>query len=140
MTQFTLKGSDLLHLDPECPLKNQVISIQGQQTISGSLSTSYTKLWTITEPTQLTRLNSSFNQIHTSEYREQIQNLTKLQTSLKSQELLQLPHKVETHNYHNKTIGYLAIKCGILIYLSDEGVKLSPFRHLAISIQRPTLR
>ncbi|GBP11955.1 hypothetical protein EVAR_91349_1 [Eumeta japonica] len=119
ITQFTLKGSGLLHFDPECTLKIHIISIQGQQTISSSLSTSYTNLWTITEPTQLTRLNLSFNQIH-SKYHKQIQNLTKLQTLLKSQELIQLPRKVETHNYQNKTIGYLAltITCGILIYLT----------------------
>lgn len=122
ITQFTLQGSGLLYLEPECTLKHKFMSLQGRQTISSSLKTSYTRLWEITVQTHATRLKPLLEKIHTSEYNSQIQNLTDLQTSLKAQEIFQLPNRIDTHNYHHMAVGYSALIATfcILLYLISK--------------------
>lgn len=119
ITQIPLEGSGLLSLEPECTLKHEFMVLDGQQVISSDLKTSYTSLWEITEQSHTKHLAPLLNEIKIKEYIPPIQNLTNLQTSLATQEILQLPNQIKTHNYHHMTVGYsaLIITGCILIYL-----------------------
>ena len=115
ITQITLKGWGLLSLAPECVFKHKFTSIQGQQIISSSVTASYTSLLKITDTLHSEQLKPLLNEIHTSKYISQIENLTAIQTILAQQEILELPNKSQVQNYHHTAVGYLALILIVII-------------------------
>ena len=109
ISQTSLVGVGLLILEPNCILKHNFISIQAQHVISSSVKSSYSTLWNITEQIHKQRVQPLLDRLDRVQYLPQLKNLTKLQTSLTIQDVLQLPNKIKNQNYHHMVVGYASL-------------------------------
>lgn len=99
ITQQELSGAGILHLDPNCALNDDHITIRGQITYSSRMHTGYT---TATNLTNL--LKSSILAKSTS---EEIQDVKSQLNSLKNNE--HLPDALNKHHIHYYALNYSCI-------------------------------
>ncbi|XP_037932649.1 uncharacterized protein LOC119667432 [Teleopsis dalmanni] len=137
---LNLKGSGLLTIDPDCVLKHNFVSVQGQQIIASTARYSYSSLGTISElrlqPPMKTsdayNGNSTLSTIRNNQYDQQLKELTVLQKVLQSYQINDLPNQFQSHKYHSFTIAYAALVIGLILIIIMMKKKLQK-KHVEIS-------
>lgn len=108
-SQITLKGSGLLKISPDCTLKHKSIVIQGHQTYTSSLQSSYTAIANISSIVYPAETQLILDTFHIKNYTEHLKNITAIQHQLHQQVLTDLPSQLQHIKYHHATIAYAAL-------------------------------
>ncbi|XP_037931177.1 uncharacterized protein LOC119665988 [Teleopsis dalmanni] len=122
---LNIKGSGLLTIDPDCVLKNNFVSVQGQQIIASTSRYSYSSLGKIFElrlqsPMKTSDAYSSNSTLSTlcyNQYDQQLKELTVLQKVLQSFQINDLPNQFQSQKYHSFTIAYAALVISVTLII-----------------------
>ena len=104
-------------------LKHEFATMNGRQTVSSTIRSSYTSLGTVSDLSQQKNIthpiiNHQSTAINLeSLYANNIKELSILQRSLKEQNIMDLPNTFKSHQQHNHTIGYLALSLSLITLL-----------------------
>ncbi|XP_037942525.1 uncharacterized protein LOC119675398 [Teleopsis dalmanni] len=136
---LNLKGSGLLTIDPDCVLKDNFVSMQGQQIIASTARYSYSSLDTISElrlqpPMKTSDAysgNSTLSTVRNNQYDQQLKELTVLQKVLQSYQINDLPNQFQSHKYYSFTIAYAALVIGLILIIIMMKKKLQK-KHVEI--------
>ncbi|XP_037931434.1 uncharacterized protein LOC119666223 [Teleopsis dalmanni] len=136
---LNLKGSGLLTIDPDCVLKHNFVSVQGQQIIASTARYLYSSLGTISElrlqpPMKTSDAysgNSTLSTVRNNQYDQQLKELTVLQKVLQSYQINDLPNQFQSHKYHSFTIAYAALVIGLILIIIMMKKKLQK-KHVEI--------
>lgn len=126
-SRLTLQGTGLIKISPDCTLKYRSMFIQGHQTYSTSVHTSYTTIVNISEigyPDE-----PQLSKLHLKRYVDHIKNITEVQQQLHQQMLTDLPLQLNNMKRHHAVVAYAALMFAIggiviIIYLRRQHFKL----------------
>lgn len=107
----------MITLDPECMLKDDFAIINGKQSLSSTIRSSYTSLGKFSDlstPQAIAQSISTLQSNSTNTESDYVKELSTLQKSLREQSIFELPNKLKSHQQHNYTIGYLALGLSLI--------------------------
>ncbi|XP_073841172.1 uncharacterized protein [Musca autumnalis] len=138
-SRVILQGTGLIKISSDCTLKYRSMFIQGHQTYSSSLHSSYTATANVTEISYPDK--TQYGKIHLRNYIDHIKNISEIQNQLHQQVLTDLPLQLDNIKRHHATVAYAALilAIGIIItalYKRRQFIKMEPSQQPPIAAVR----